>query len=359
MKVLFIVRSTLYRVRGGDTVQVTETARALAGEGIMVDIRLTGDTIDYREYDLLHFFNITRPADMLVHIKRSRKPFVVTPIWIDYSIYDKHQRTGLSGSLFRLLGPNQVEYIKTMGRFLSGRDTLASMAFAWKGQARSIREILRSTACLLVNSENEYRDIVSRYTTQPAYAIVPNGVNDNVYMQHDAKEKEENLVLCAARIEGIKNQYNLVRALNNTRFKLVLAGDPAPGQQAYFEKCRKIAAENISFTGHLSINELLSYYARAKVHVLPSWFELCGLSSLEAAAMGCSVVISPNGYAKDYFKDAAFYCDPADPASILRAVEQAAANPVTMALVKKIKEEYNWQQAAEKIAAAYKKILPE
>ncbi|MBK7308934.1 MAG: glycosyltransferase [Chitinophagaceae bacterium] len=57
----------------------------------------------------------------------------------------------------------------------------------------------------------------------------------------------------------------------------------------------KEAAGNIVFAGRLTQTALANYYARARVHVLPSWFETCGLSSLEAAAMGCNIVITARG----------------------------------------------------------------
>ena len=50
--------------------------------------------VDYPAYQLFHFFNITRPADMLYHIGRIKVPFVVSPILVDYSEYDKQHRTG-------------------------------------------------------------------------------------------------------------------------------------------------------------------------------------------------------------------------------------------------------------------------
>ena len=106
------------------------------------------------------------------------------------------------------------------------------------------------------------------------------------------------MVLCVARIEGIKNQYNLIRALNDTAYKLILIGDAAPNQKGYYRQCKKIAAANISFLDYLPQEQLVDHYAAAKVHVLPSWFEVCGLSSLEAAAMGCRLVITDNGYAE-------------------------------------------------------------
>lgn len=169
---------------------------------------------------------------------------------------------------------------------------------------------------------------------------------------------DESIVLCAARIEGIKNQLNLIHALNNTRYQLVLIGAPAPNQQGYYDTCRRSAAKNIFFHDRVSQEELVSYYQKAKVHALPSWFETCGLSSLEAAAMGCNVTITEKGYTREYFGQHAFYCDPGDPASIFNGIEKAATSECDTALQAKILSQYTWERAAAITLDAYKKILP-
>ncbi len=357
MKVLFIVRSTLYTVRGGDTIQVIETARQLTKLGIEVDIRQTQEKINYSVYDLLHFFNIIRPADIIVHIKRSNKPFVISPILVDYSGYDKQHRSGFAGKLFKWLPAAGIEYVKTIFRVLRRKDRLASRSYLWKGQHRSIKEILQQTKCVLVSADEEYRDLVKRYHVGPPCMVVPNGLDCAFFKPTGGIQKENDLVLCVARIEGIKNQYNLIKALNNTAFRLLLIGDGAPNQKKYYLQCKKIAAANISFIPYLQHAQLKGYYAAAKVHVLPSWFELCGLASLEAAAMGCQVVITHNGYAETYFKDDAFYCDPSQPASILAAIEKAALSNGNNGLQNKITGNYSWEQTAEKILMAYKKYI--
>jgi len=99
--------------------------------------------------------------------------------------------------------------------------------------------------------------------------------------------------------------------------------------------------------------ELAGYYRKAKVHILPSWFETTGLSSIEAAAMGCNIVITDKGDTREYFGDDAFYCDPANPASILETVEKASAAGINENLQKKILEKYTWQQAALQTSKAY------
>ena len=96
----------------------------------------------------------------------------------------------------------------------------------------------------------------------------------------------------------------------------------ATNQNDYYLKCKKIAASNIHFVDHFPQEELIKYYQKAKVHILPSWFETCGLSTLEAAAMGCNIVITNRGYASEYYDGHAFYCDPSSLIPFLKLLKK-------------------------------------
>ena len=352
MNVAFITRSTLYRVPGGDTVQIVQTAKQLNTMGIDVEILLSNQQIDYKKYNLLHFFNIARPADILYHSKKAKKPFVVSTILCNYTEYDKQHRKGL-GALFAYLPADGIEYVKTMARWLLGRDHLSSISYAWKGQRKSIIEILRHAAIILPNSESEYRRVAKNYSRQVNNIVVPNGVNPGVFQYNPGVQKNNRLVLCVARIEGIKNQLNLIKALNNTGYQLLIIGSPAPNQAGYYQECRRIAADNIRFIDHMPADELVAYYERAKVHVLPSWFETTGLSSIEAAAMGCNIVITDKGDTREYFENNAFYCDPSAPESILNAIDKASSAPLNEPFRQKILANYTWEHAAKQTLKAY------
>lgn len=356
MKVALITRSTLYTVPGGDTVQVMETARHLGDIGVSAEIKLAGDQIDYGRYDLLHFFNLTRPADILFHSEKAQKPFVVSTILCNYTEYDKHHRKG-AGVLLSFLPADGIEYVKTIGRWLKGSDRLASKEYLWKGQRNSIIKILKKTRMILPNSISEYKRITRSYPCNADHTIVPNGVDADLFHRSYSMGRNDKMVLCVARIEGIKNQMNLIKALNDTAFKLYFIGSHAPNQKHYYDECRSIASSNITFIDHVPQNELVKYYQQAKVHVLPSWFETTGLSSLEAAVMGCNIVITDKGDAKEYFGTNAFYCDPAEPKSILAAVEKASKSRYNEELYDLILEKYTWKQAALQTYKAYQQTI--
>jgi len=347
MKVAFITRSTLYSAPGGDTIQAQSTAKYLMQQGIEVDIKLASDQIDYPRYQILHFFNIIRPADMLLHIRRSGKPYVVSTNFVDYS--------DTPGKLSNLPA-NTTEYLKAIARWMRGTDKLVSPEFLWKGQRNSIRHIIRNAACLLPNSQSEYERLEKAFGLQKKYYVVPNGIDPEIFKEESPQDRDPYRVLCVGRIEAIKNQLNLIKALNNSRFKLYLIGNAAPNQQAYYRECGKVASDNIFFIENLPQSQLCQHYRKASVHVLPSWFETTGLSSLEAAALGCKIVISNRGDAKEYFGDKAFYCDPASPASILDAIEKAAASSADPTLRKKVYTKFTWTEAALRTIGAYRLI---
>ncbi|PTQ95129.1 glycosyltransferase involved in cell wall biosynthesis [Mucilaginibacter yixingensis] len=356
MKVALITRTTLYSTPGGDTIQIQQTASQLKALGIDADVLPADAEIDYERYDLLHFFNITRPADILQHQRASGKPSVISTILVDYSEFDRKHRPGLSGIIFNLLPADSIEYLKAIARFVRKKDKLNSVDYLWKGQRRSMHEVLSKAALILPNSHSEYRRIVKKYGTNMPHMIVPNGINPELFVDNGSP-KDENLVLCVARIEGLKNQLNLIRALNNTRFRLLIIGAHSANQLAYYEACRREAAANVQFIDHIPQQELLAYYQRAKVHVLPSWFETTGLSSLEAAAMGCNLVITDKGDTRDYFSDDAWYCDPQSTQSIYDNIVAASRQPYRQRLRQYLLENCTWQQAARITLNAYQTIL--
>jgi glycosyltransferase involved in cell wall biosynthesis len=359
VKILFISRSSLYADKGGDTIQILNTATFLKKINIEVDIRLCNEVIDYAPYDVLHFFNIIRPADILKHIKYSGKPYVISTIYLDYSEFEKKIRRGITGLIFKFFSRDFIEYLKVIARALLNKEKIISPSYLLLGHRRSIKKIIKGAYVLLPNSHSEYERIVAHYKTPKRFMVIPNGIDPDFFQKGNPGTvvRDDTLIICAGRVEGRKNQLNLIKALNGTNYNLIIIGSPAVNQINYYETCKKTAASNIRFINNVDQKKLIEYYQRSKVHVLPSWFETTGLSSLEAAVMGCNIVITDKGDTKEYFENYAFYCDPASPESIYEAVRKASAEKNNEILRNKILTKYTWQQAANKTLTAYQGII--
>lgn len=356
MKVLFIARPNLLQSRGGDTVQIESTAHYLRELG--VDVTLYTNTtkkINLENYDLIHYFNLIDPEDIVGFLNNTRKPQVLSTIYLKYDEYDRNQRKGLIGLLSRYLSYERVEYFKTLAKWILHGEKISSVKYLLWGHKGSMQHILNVVDHLLPNSTSELLRLKQDLVVTAPYTVITNAFDPSVF-EDNAYEKEP-FVLCVARFEGNKNQINLIKAAQLLKVKIVLVGKASPNQQAYFDACKKIAPPNVIFKGYVSQEELISLYARAKVHVLPSWFETTGLSSLEAAAMGCNIVVTDKGDVREYFGDLAYYCMPDDLQSIAKAIELALNNPVNEKLKQKVRQQHTWKIAAEQTHSVYKKVL--
>ncbi|KAA3653008.1 MAG: glycosyltransferase [Bacteroidetes bacterium] len=356
MKVLMISRPTLFTVPGGDTVQIEQTAAALKKLGVEVDIKLADEEIEYQNYRLIHFFNIIRPNSISAHVKQSKLPYVISTIFVDYSEIEKEERGVMFKTLARLFGPDGTDYIKTLGRLILNGEKLIDNTYLLHGHKKSIESLLNKAAMLLPNSHHEFQRLKKRYNFDNEYIKVPNAISSDFIQRPSIAEKKQE-VLCIGRIEFIKNQLNLIRALRNTDIPLKIIGKPAPNHQAYFEQCKKEATDNIEFLGQLDKTEIIKRLDQAKVHVLPSWFETTGLSTIEAAARACNIVITRKGDTEEYFKDFAFYCEPGSPDSIREAIVKALQAETNPELKDFVSQNYTWEEAAKKTLMAYNKVL--
>ena len=358
MKIAFISRATLYSTPGGDTKQIDLTAHYLRAIGIQVDVFLTNQAVDYKKYDLLHFFNIIRPADIITHVVKSGKPFLLSTIFLDFGHIEKNTQGGSRGILNKLFTEDAIEYIKVIGRRLKNGEPIMSPQYIKWGHRKSVKWVLERASILLPNSENEYRRLATKYNMERPYHVVPNGIDSQVAARVSKhNERYKDAILCVARIELRKNQLNLIRALSNTKYKLIIHGKHSPNHEAYYQQCRAEAGQNVQFSEWLTEEELYEMYHSAKVHVLASYFETTGLSSLEASVMGCNIVITDRGDTRDYFEGDAWYCDPDSPASIKAAVDAAFNARYSEEFKKKILREYTWERAAAETLHAYKQVL--
>ena len=134
------------------------------------------------------------------------------------------------------------------------------------------------SSSLLPNSYSEWMRIAHDLSLDPddsRVAIVPNGFDADASQgvvegesppDHLASFKD--CVLCVARIEGRKNQLNLIDAVRGTDLTLVLAGPATANQSRYVHRVREaaMALDNVHILGKVTSEEKAWLYVLAGVH---------------------------------------------------------------------------------------------
>jgi glycosyltransferase involved in cell wall biosynthesis len=361
MKILMASRRSSAATLGGDTVQIQSLAGELEKLGHSVQIDFDG-RIPPSEFDIVHIFNLDRPQDIIPIATKAKslgKPVVLTPVFVDYREFDVRGRTGVSGKVARIIGAEWMARAKILGRAVrNGEFHAGTSRVILSGLFRMQQDLLKMVDFILPNSVSEMRRLATRFGIEmdtAKWLKVENGVDPRLFRMESPESGREG-VLCVARVEGLKNQLNLVRAMEGLPWNLTLIGDVAPNHKSYLARVLKDSGNNVRYLGPLPQAELPEFYQQAKVHVLPSWFETTGLSSLEAAAMGCNIVVTGKGDTEEYFKDAAFYCEPDDVESIRNAILRAYKTPLNEKFKSYILENCTWEKAAGKTLRVYNMI---
>lgn len=366
MRVLFQTRTNLFDAPGGDMIQMLKTKEFLEKLGIQVDISLEFEP-DLSSYDLVHLFNLMEPQDIYLQMrnaKKQNKKIALSTIYGLYTEFERKARGGFFQKIANVLSSYQIAYIKVLIKHYSEKRIhkgVYSMMF--KGYYGLMKEIVDNVDVFLPNSESEMNRVATEFNLKDyTFFNIPNAIDKSIFNENQVLPIDnkysmyKDCILCAARIEGRKSTLNLIRAVKGTNYTLVLVGKESQNQKEYVAQVHNEATENVFFLGAITHDDLRDLYKVAKVHALISWMETPGLSSLEAAAMGCNIVVTKKGDTYDYFEDYAFYCEPDDINSIQEALNKAFTSPVNPNLKQKILEKYIWEKTAEETEKAYQHI---
>ena len=370
MKILIQNRVDAFTKMGGDTIQIARLKESLVKLGTQVDISCELFP-ELDKYDIIHIFNITRVHDaylQCMHAKRHKKKIVLTPLHHDIGEIEDFEKNGRYGPLKyfnRLIySPNIREMAKNIYRGFICRDQRYPVfRQLFIGYRRQQLEVLKMADLLLPLAQLEMDSLFKDFGIRKDYEIVHNGVKHE-FLKGDGNRSEReygirDFVACVARIEPRKNQLNLIKAMDGLNIDLVLVGGMNPNNKEYNKEVRRLAALKpwIHHVPHIDHEKIADLLAAAKVHALPSWFEVVSLSCLEAALAGCNIVMSDRGYTREYIGEKAWYCDPESIDSIRKAVVGAYGSPKNDGLREIIKQKYTWENAAQEALGAYRKAL--
>ncbi|MDH7514512.1 MAG: glycosyltransferase [Bacteroidota bacterium] len=366
MKVLFLARNNLLTNPGGDTTQILATREELVKRGVEVRLELVSDgqcTLPrsmLKAFDLVHAFNLLLVHQYRSSLREARSegiPVVLSPIYWDMETYEER---GGAVALWK-------KAILFLARQLNGPRIAKLLERRLKSVhynpyfRRCLSNVLANADLILPNSMIEAEMLRERFGTQSPMLIVRNGCRflDGEMNLPDGVPAE--YILCVGRIERRKNQRTLIRAMEGIDMPLILLGNVNMAERAYWSQCqfesRKFRVRLYHYGGR-PWEETWPFFASARIHAQPSWFETPGLTSLEAAAAGCRIVCTQYGSASEYFGDEAIYCDPASVQSVRDALMRALSDTrPTTPLRERVRARYTWSATAEQTIRAYRTLI--
>ncbi len=378
-KVIFIARSDIFEVPGGDTTQVVKTKEFLEDK-YGLNIQICSNLNEYNKHsdaEVVHIFDMREDNLNFIDIAK-----------------DKGQKVAISTIYWDLTHANYVNFlILKLGIFPSSRKfyefkdlifnlsnlrkilTFKTNYYFSKKYIKKRQEALNKADLILPNSHEELEIACNHFKLNSKKinektVVVPNAVDISLTdnnLNSDINLKEigqlKDFILQVARIEPIKNQLNLLKGLMDAPdIPIVFIGVLRNKRyKGYFKKLKKLAdiRGNVYFIDQVPHENIFDYYKRAKVHVLPSFRESTGLSSLEALISGCEVVVAEKSYVPtEYyeFDKYAHISNPYDPKSIKEAVFNAITEPKNLVNKEDYLQRFSYETVADKTFEAYKSI---
>ena len=349
-----LIRDNAFTQRGGDTVVLEKLHGELTAKGHQVTICLDGN-FRAADFDIAHLFNFAtaEKTEKLARlcVERSMK-FVVTTLYEDWPKFFNQmiiQELLLSG--YVRCGQPRDEWNKN-------RRT------ALKANPSSIQDNSYAALAAQVLVASGYEECVTLRRDYPNAGPIETCYfgKDNSQYSDDGKlfretYGEEDFILCVGRLEQRKNQLSLLKAFEESPRTIVFAAGGFSYEQNYAESCKnfKRRGKNI-FLDRISSELLASCYEAAAVHALPSWYELPGLVSLEAASRGVPCVVTDYGTIRDYLGDSACYCSPGDTEDIFRVTETAIARGRLRGQRPNL-DSFTWRRSSERMEEIYKQAM--
>jgi glycosyltransferase involved in cell wall biosynthesis len=344
LRALCLIRPDYLTRPGGDAIHARALVDALRELG--VEITLCGDLQpDLAGIDLVHIFNtalVESPLAQAIWARRSGCPAVLSPI------YHWH-----------LPRYRQIAW--------NWRGDPATEAALTALEVAQQCLLLRLVAPIMPSSDAEAAALKADFPDLTApLRVVHHGI-DRRFAGGDGARfcaaydlPMRGFVLGVGRKEERKNWAAAIVACRALGLPLVLIGHEPEGAADYLARCRALADgadPPIRFLQHLDPANIADAYAAARVHVLPSYFEVAELVSLEAALGGCNIVATLNGGMQSYLGDDAWYCDPDSPDSVKAAIADAWAAPLRPELGPALAERFTWERAARATLATYEEAL--
>ena len=386
---------------GGQVVYVLQLAKALARQGIAVDIytrwfdrfkkqveHLPGNPdvrlIRVRAGDW-EFIAKERIYGLLPEFIENTRQFMVQHA-LEYDLFHGHYVDGgmVALELGKLLGKPAVYTAHSLGASkrasMRGEQTELEERYNFVRRIAEETNLLRHSQAVTLTSQQQYDQIGELYDyTNGNMHLIPCGTNVQRFRPLLPGERElpkrlpELFVFSLTRLDVYKGHDLLLAAFDDVRkqlpqARLIIGGGTSNPQGAELEVregMKNIVAarglgEHVKLVGYVPESMLAPYYRQARLFALPSRFEPFGMSAIEAMACATPVVASNAGGITEMIDDGVngLLVDSADSAAFAAAMlrllqNEEEAGALGEAAAQTVRAQYSWEAVAQQFMRCY------
>ncbi|WMY07503.1 glycosyltransferase family 4 protein [Paraburkholderia phenoliruptrix] len=288
-KILLTTHSTAFLTSGGGESELVQVAELLNNSGVQADIYGIRSR-PLRFYDAVMHFSLHADGEAVIReTTQSGKKLILWPnVW--------------------WLTPPPVE------------------------EVRRVTAIARQAHRLLFKSQTELEHFIAQIEVDiRKCTVVASGISDRFLLPPDMDLLPTvcdgtDYVLCLGLVEPVKNQLELIRALNQLGVNGLMAGGFR--DEAYYQRCVDEAHRGIHFLPFLQPCSALlrSALANAALVAEPS-FDPPGRSCLEGALMKKPLVMADGRWQREHFGDNVWYTASTNAEDIALAIQAALDDP--------------------------------
>jgi glycosyltransferase involved in cell wall biosynthesis len=232
------------------------------------------------------------------------------------------------------------------------------------------RFLLKHLAHIYISiSKQMTKELVALGIPESKIIYLPNSIDTNFFKP--GKHKEENLILYVGRISELKGLHILIKALQHLKesVRLVIIGPPDWNIDYYRNLLNLIEKENqkgrheIKCLGAMEQSEIVKWYQKATVLILPSFAEGFPVTIPEALSCETPVIATPVGGIPEIIKnhETGILIPPGDPIHLTEAIKYLLENEdvrLKMACEgrKLVREQYSLEVTCKKLCLIYKQL---
>jgi glycosyltransferase involved in cell wall biosynthesis len=330
MRIAFVLSYPVLSPTNGVVSQALTWKKGLEQLGNQVVLINMWEKNDWKSFDIVHFFGFgVYMRDLINGLVKINPNIVLSPILDPYYSINK---------------------LKIYSHWGSSRLGLTNPYYALSGIKNKIK-------LFFARSEFEKEYLVKGFGLKPEQClIVP--LSFDIIIPNTPIEKEPFCLHISLLMDERKNVKRLIQAAIKYQFKLILGGKIHNGNDIKTLYRWIGTNKNIEYRGYLSSEEMLSLYSRAKVFALPSTNEGVGIVALEAASLGCDVVITSWGGPKEYYPNMAKVVNPYSVNEIGQAVVDLLRGETYQPhLSSYIRKQFSIESTAKKLIHSYLPIV--